>query len=575
MTQRTSQAQSPVDDAAPRAAVWLRAAAASSTAILLVAGMAGLAALIEVRHRGTLLHAEGEHLVSLEREFLSREIRSVRSDLLFLAEQPSLDSLLRGDEDAREKIEHEYLLFARAKPLYDQIRFLDASGQEIVRVNRRGDTVEAVPQSSLQSKASRYYFRQAIGLPAGDVFVSPLDLNVEHGQIEQPPKPVIRLATPVVDTEGVHRGLLVLNYAGARLLGELREVAGAARGQMMLVNRQGEYLQAPNPELEWGWLLGHSTSFRSDHPEAWERILRTERTQLTIGDALLTAQWVALDGNRSTAQNGVVIISRIPMSEARLRPGPGSILLALATLVTIGTLAFHWARASVTKRDHERHIAESEGRLRALSSSLLAAQEEERRSLSRTLHDELGQRVTAIALDLKSAAQRPHGDGRGPWLGRAIEKTEALLSSLHEIATRVRPSVLDDLGLADAIESFVADFQERTGVAVDVELGLPSRDLPASTAENAYRILQEALSNVAAHAGTDRARVRLIATPGELELCIEDGGSGFDPSELRKTTRLGMLGMRERAELLGGEFELESAPGQGTTIRVRLPIPGR
>lgn len=554
-------------------AVWRRAVAASLAGTLLVAAAALLVYWQDLRHREALLMREGDYVVALEQEFLSQELRAVHSDLLFLAQQPLLERMLVGAAGARAALEREYAGFARTKPLYDQIRILDETGREAVRVNRRGEEVQIVDESDLQLKGNRGYFRAGIELGVGEVFVSPLDLNVEHGEIERPLNPVIRLVTPVADPLSGRRALLVLNYAAARLLGKLREVAAASRGEMMLVDPQGEYLQSPDPGREWGWLLGHEDSFRSDHPAVWERILADDRIQTRIDGDLFTATWVPLVTGAAEENRGVAIISRIPLSEGHgVFRGTGTALLLLGTFVAIVAAAFYWARSTLARRAQEQHIAASEGRLRALSSRLLAAQEDERRSLSRMLHDDLGQRVTTIALDLK--ATLPHADEAGEkMLRRAVGEAEQVLSSLHEIATRVRPSVLDDLGLEHAIESYVSDYEERTGVSVDLELRLPPEGPSGAAAENVYRILQEALSNVSIHAGTAAARVELVAEPGALALTIEDEGRGFDAMAVKSLGRLGILGMRERVELLGGEFELETAPGRGTRIHVRLPLP--
>ena len=555
------------------ATAWRRAAVASFSAILVAVAVAGFFQRQNLRHHQALLDAEGGHVVALEREFLSRELRGVHSDLAFLAQQPALQRLLAGDVEARVALGREYAGFARSKPLYDQVRLLDESGMEVVRVNRRGGRVAIVDADRLQSKSNRYYYREGIRLSAGEVFVSPLDLNVERGEIERPPNPVIRVATPVGGHDGQRRGLLVLNYAGAKLLESLREVARTAPGDTMLVNRRGEYLQAPEPGREWGWLLGHGHSFRGDHPEAWERVRDSESSQLRIGDGLFTVEWVPLAKGPGNANSAVAIVSRIPLAEASaLGLGPGAMLLAGGALLSIVGASIFWARATEARRWQEQRIAESEGRLRVLSSRLLGAQEEERRSLSRLLHDELGQQATAIALDLKAALRRDPIDEAG--LHRALGETEELLSSLHEVAGRVRPSVLDDLGLADAIDSHVCEYTQRTGVSVEADVRLPEAGLSGPVAENLYRILQEALSNVASHAGTNAARVSLWATAEDVELTVEDEGRGCDAATLKASSRLGILGMRERAELLGGRFALETAPGDGMRIHVRLPLPG-
>ncbi|MAG69499.1 MAG: hypothetical protein CL471_04265 [Acidobacteria bacterium] len=555
-------------------AVLRRAGAVIGVAALVLTTIGWLAYRQDLQHRRTLLLSEASAAVALEREFLERELRAVQSDLLFLSQQPLLQRFFDDEDGARSALEREYAGFAQSKPLYDQIRLLDLSGQEVVRINHLGDRegVEIVERHRLVSKASRYYVREAATLQPGEIFVSPLDLNVELGEIERPLTPVIRFVTPVVDRGANRRGLLVLNYAGTRLLGKLRELAAGVPGDMLLLNTQGEYLQAPEPYREWGWLLGHSASFRDDYPAVWETIRTADRPQVQLGSDLFTAQRVVLGDGVTSGSGAVLLVSRIGMGEvASLRPGAGVVLPIAGVFAAIVGLAFYWTRVTVGRRSQERRIAESEARLRILSKRLLAAQEEERRSLSRMLHDELGQEVTAIALDLK-AARRHGGEAIQPALGRAIDETGKVLSSIHEVAGRIRSSVLDDLGLRDAIESYVSDYEEVTGVAVDLCLDFPVAPVPATVGENLYRILQEALRNVSTHAATDTVRVTVDSGSGQIELTVEDHGCGFDPGALPDSRRLGLLGMRERVELLGGEFDLEAATGHGTRIRIRLPL---
>lgn len=578
MPSRSSRSPSPHS-----ASIARRVAAAVAAAALLLAAVCAWVYAQDLRHRRSLLFAEGEYVASLEHEFLSRELQAVRSDVLYLAQQPILRRLAGGAADAREALEREYAVFARAKPIYDQIRFLDAGGREVVRINHRRDDVEVVPRERLQTKATRYYYREAITLDAGEVFVSPFDLNVEHGEIERPINPVIRFATPVDDPAGARRGLVVLNYLGARLLTKLREISRGFPGRTLLLNRDGEYLQAPESDLEWGWLLGHGRSFRHDHPAAWSRLRGAPGGRVRIGGDLFSVRRLRPDAPAAAAMpspdaaSALLIVSHLPAAvvEGLGRPLRDRLLvLSAAVLALVGVVALTWARASVARREQEEKLAESEARLRLLSSRLLAAQEAERRSLSRTLHDELGQRVTAISLDLKSALRRPADERSAPLLRRAADETDRLLASLHAIATRIRPSVLDDLGLRDAIESHVSEYTERTGICVACELRFGGDAVPDAVAENVYRILQEALANVASHAGTSEARVEIGVESGVLEMVVEDRGRGFDPEGLKTSSRLGILGMRERVELLGGDFRLDAEPGRGTRIRVLFPLAG-
>ena len=187
----------------------------------------------------------------------------------------------------------------------------------------------------------------------------------------------------------------------------------------------------------------------------------------------------------------------------------------------------------------------------------------QRNGLSRDLHDQLGQQVTAISLDLRSLQKKTRESDASPLLRKAIEETDELLQSLHEIATRVRPSVLDDLGLPDAVDSLLTEYQQRTGVQVSSQLHFHEDRIPAPVRENVYRILQEALANVASHAKVDEAQVIIQTDRHMLRMSVRDAGIGFQPNGQQQSTRLGILGMRERVELLNGQFELESTPGEG------------
>jgi two-component system sensor histidine kinase UhpB len=189
----------------------------------------------------------------------------------------------------------------------------------------------------------------------------------------------------------------------------------------------------------------------------------------------------------------------------------------------------------------------------------LAAQEGERRRIARELHDEVGQALTAAVLQL-DRAERDRGE--------VVEARETVRSSLEEvrgIARRLRPEALDDLGLASALAALTNDVVRRTGLLVERRIvpGLPALDPDEELV--IYRVAQEALTNVVRHAGVPRARLGLGIREGRVELEVADAGRGFDGAE-----GSGLLGMRERALLIGAELDVLSAFGEGTTVRLRL-----
>lgn len=216
-----------------------------------------------------------------------------------------------------------------------------------------------------------------------------------------------------------------------------------------------------------------------------------------------------------------------------------------------------------------------------LRRELSAAEEEERRRLSRELHDQLGRHLTAFALGLAEVRRLlAEGAPVDQRLAQLEELTRTMTRDTRYVALELRPPELDDVGLGSALQTFAAQWSARYGVEAEVALtGAAVRErFPEEVSIALYRIAQEALTNVARHAEAGHVTVQLDALPREIRLIIEDDGRGFDPKAVpraRHERRLGLAGMRERASLVGGTLQVESTPGRrGTTIYVRVPLRG-
>ena len=211
--------------------------------------------------------------------------------------------------------------------------------------------------------------------------------------------------------------------------------------------------------------------------------------------------------------------------------------------------------------------------LRRLSGSIMEGQEKERAAIARELHDELGQVLTALRMDCAWMRNRLKETDTS-----ASERTFAMcelidqtIDDVRSIAVRLRPGVLDDLGLTDALEWYTSDFEKRTGIACTFnQFDVPEVDDMVATA--AYRITQEALTNVARHSHATHVDVTLQTENGRLTLEVVDNGRGFGTEGLEESECLGMAGMRERASLVGGSLEIRSQPGAGTTVFFGLPV---
>jgi signal transduction histidine kinase len=250
------------------------------------------------------------------------------------------------------------------------------------------------------------------------------------------------------------------------------------------------------------------------------------------------------------------------------------LLLSLADFASAA-----WQTVSALDR-HGRVVAESATTRTALRRQLTLAEEDERRRLARELHDEVGQHLTALGLGLQALSDvAPPGSDVDRRATQLRGLTDTLGRELHALAVRLRPRALDDFGLEAALQSYAEEWTRQSGIAIDVHARGPSMRLLPSAESAVYRIVQEALTNVARHSGAAHAGVVLERRDGYIHLAVEDDGRGFDPDraampDADRLQRLGLVGMRERAALVGGTMDIESAPGKGTTVFVRFPIAG-
>jgi PAS domain S-box-containing protein len=251
-------------------------------------------------------------------------------------------------------------------------------------------------------------------------------------------------------------------------------------------------------------------------------------------------------------------------ANCRRVPGPGG-----------NTLYFEGFVEDITERKRaEEDLQRSFEQLRALAARLQSAREEERKRVSREIHDELGQALTAIKMDLASVLQAlpPDKEPEAQRGKAAMLLLDQTVRSVRRIATELRPSMLDDLGLVAALEWAAEDFQARTGTKCRVSLPEEDIALDQERATALFRIFQETLTNIARHAAATEVNGRLSNQDGVLLLEVRDNGKGVNQEQLCAPTSLGILGMRERALLLGGDLTITGAPGQGTVVSARIPV---
>lgn len=307
--------------------------------------------------------------------------------------------------------------------------------------------------------------------------------------------------------------------------------------------------------------------------------LSEESMRMTVaaltGQMLLTTVMVSAVGiAAATLLTWVVTRPIIELKQAAEAVGQGDFQQHVTPWAgdEIGELAEAFNAMTADLAQAEQGRVERDQLRSQLLEKVIAAQEDERRRIARELHDETGQSLTSLMVRLQMVNQQcPLPD-----IQEQLDGVRALvaqtLEGVHNLAVELRPSVLDDLGLAAALRRYVQDYQARYPVEVDlVVMGLEER-LPPAVETAVYRIVQESLTNIARHAQAQTVSVLVERGHGRIRAIIEDDGVGFVEEVAGRNGRLGLYGMRERAELLNGSLTIESTPGQGTSIFIEVPL---
>ena len=336
-------------------------------------------------------HESNELLnVGLARSALNRDLSNVVSDLIFLASYIERQSFEASGRLRKQQVGQLFFTFIKEKRLYDQVRYIDRQGLEKVRVNFAGGYPQLVADEALQDKSGRYYFVETMALAAGDIYISPLDLNIEEGVIEQPVKPMMRFAVPIFDKQNRVQGILVLNYLGERLLSDFARAGANIADHIHLLNEDGYWLSSPRRADEWGFMMPHNKNIANLYPQAWELVSRSVSGQVATDEGLITYETVTPGLVASQTMHGVEIqqpaasleqlrwkvVSRVPLS--RYAPGFWGFIkqhIPLYFVILVVLLFGSWLLATANLRHrHAQRQSEYERRFRrTLEDMQLAA----------------------------------------------------------------------------------------------------------------------------------------------------------------------------------------------------------
>jgi two-component system CheB/CheR fusion protein len=296
---------------------------------------------------------------------------------------------------------------------------------------------------------------------------------------------------------------------------------------------------------------------------------------------LVNARTVQRDGERQmliavediTVQKQAQRILFSEREKLKVRVQAGVVELA-QTVETLHTESIGRKQAESALQESQTALLQNRGELRALAANLLQSQGDERRRLSRELHDDLSQKVAKLQFDVETLEQELPSDFPLWKTGLLSIRDEvgALSNDIRRIAYQLHPSSLDHLGLSVALRSLCNEFAEREKLHVKFVARKVPRQIPADIASSLYRVVQEALRNVAKHAGTTEVSLTLAGAPDRLSLTIRDNGTGFDPRSVQGKGGLGLISMQERVRLVNGEFSLTARPGHGVSIAIQVPL---
>lgn len=257
--------------------------------IAIITAGATLLITIQYNHRINLIKKNELLQLDLVKKSVQRDLENILPDIEVLVNERHVQRFIyRQDETSRKLVEQELASFSRNKRIYRQIRLLDIKGNENVRINYINKKIKIIDKKNLQNKKDRYYFMNTINLGRGELYISPLDLNIENEKIEKPHVPTIRFAIAVYDNQDTIRGIIVLNYNANYMLKHFDEMLAGSYGHIALLNQESYWLRSHKHEREWAFMFNKNIKFSLKHPDEWKYINTHDMGQIKSADGLFT-----------------------------------------------------------------------------------------------------------------------------------------------------------------------------------------------------------------------------------------------------------------------------------------------
>jgi len=347
---------------------------------IVLAGILSVFYFYRVGNERKGIEMQAEQSIAMQRNAVLQDLKSIRADILILADRHELQEVINGI-DAKKYLTQEFWSFSQRKRIYDQVRFLNETGMEVVRVNFNEGDPSIVSDDQLQNKANRYYFVDAFKLSREQIYVSPFDLNIEYGEIEKPLKPMIRFGTPVFDANGEKRGIVLVNYLGKNLLNDFKDKATSPFIHPLFVNKEGFFLKAINAEDEWAFMYADrkDRTCRAVFPDAWPSISQSDQGRLETKKGLFVfstvyplremlkvhTRRIAIEGHQVAldvqeyAWKMIVHIPAAHFREGSQRAMHELMFLYVILLGMIGTASWLFALANMRSKEAQRKLQEA------------------------------------------------------------------------------------------------------------------------------------------------------------------------------------------------------------------------
>lgn len=399
-------------------------------------------------HTSQLIDHEQQQL-NLIRENLTHQVYDAALDTLMLARQVNLQNVLIDKPDALSELTADYLNLSKIKPTYEQIRFIDHQGVEKLRINQDYQGQLVVSNSKLQDKSDRYYFTDSFKLNPGEIYISPMDLNIEKGRIELPFKPIVRTASPVADPQGIKQGIVIINLNASKLLKQLKLSATTSLGEMMLLNKDGYWISGREKDAAWAFMYPEykDRTMEKFYPGVWETIISNEKGFVDspygyfIFETVETNQPIeALNSSISKQQWPVwklITLVRPEIIEADLSdvsPPLGLFFMIITLVTSLGTLMYYRVQHRNIKAQQEIHHLAHHDPLTGLCNRRLFTQILEL-ELARAKRNNGHLALMYLDLDRFKSINDEHGHGAGDYvLQQFSERLKLILRESDTLA---------------------------------------------------------------------------------------------------------------------------------------------